>query len=113
MLVSFLFNYFCSGRNLGESIQAICRHVVREYRDLHDWLFAVPLAHFLTQASEPFSNDVLLMEEPKGKDDTWWGATGFDTKSVRERTFMGNRYTDNIVQILRQTLLAAQHVGCI
>ena len=74
-------------RNLGESIQAICRHVVKHYHDLHDWLFAVPLAHFLTQASKPFSTDVLLVEEPKRNDDLWWGASGFSTKPVREANF--------------------------
>jgi len=31
------------------------------------------------------------MEEPKHKDDTWWGAVGFETKAVRERTFSENR----------------------
>lgn len=74
-------------RNLGESIQAICRHVVKHYHDLHDWLFAVPLAHFLTQASKPFSTDVLLVEEPKRNDDLWWGASEFSTKPLREANF--------------------------
>ena len=78
-------------RNLGESIQAICRHVVKDYRDLHDWLFAVPLVHFLTQASKPFSNEVLVMDEPKPNNDEWWGANGFSTKAVRERTFTDTR----------------------
>ena len=64
---------------------------MRDIHDLHDWLFAVPLVHFLTQASEPFSSDVLLMEEPQPKDDTWWGADGFSTKPVRERNFTDNR----------------------
>ena len=32
------------------------------------------------------------MEEPKEKDETWWGANGFETKVVRERSFMGDRY---------------------
>lgn len=80
-------------RNLGEAIQAICRHVAKEHRNLHDWLFAVPLVHFLTRNSQPFSNSVLLMEKPKDRDDTWWGAEGFDTKSVRERTFEERRYS--------------------
>ena len=80
-----------SARNLGEAIQDICRYAARERYDLHDWLFAVPLVHFLTQTSEPFSNAVLLMEEPKGKDDTWWGGTGFETSSVRQRHLTGNR----------------------
>ena len=80
-------------RNLGEAIQAICRHVAKEYRDLHDWLFAVPLVHLLTRNSQPFSNSVLLMEKPKERDETWWGAEGFDTKSVRERTFEEQRYS--------------------
>ena len=74
-------------RNLGESIQAICKHVVKHYHDLHDWLFAVPLVHFLTQASKPFSTDVLLVEEPKRNDDLWWGASEFSTKPVREANF--------------------------
>lgn len=82
---------FLSTRNLGKAIQAICRHVAKDRYDLHDWLFAVPLVHFLTQASKPFSNAVLLMEEPKRKDDTWWGANGFETKSVREKTFTESR----------------------
>lgn len=83
-------------RNLGEAIQAICRHVAKEHHDLHDWLFAVPLVHFLTRVSQPFSNSVLLMEKPKDRDDTWWGASGFDTKSVRERTFTEHRYRCNM-----------------
>ena len=78
-------------RSLGEAIQAICRYIAKNRYDLHDWLFAVPLVHFLTQASEPFSSSVLLMEEPKQKDDTWWGATGFETKSVREKNFTEHR----------------------
>ena len=82
---------FVTLRLLGESIQRLCRHVAREYRDAHEWLFAVPLAHFLTQASKPFGKAVLLMEEPNAKDESWWGADGFDTKSVRERNFAKNR----------------------
>ena len=81
----------CYARKLGEAIQAICRHVAKECDSLHEWLFAVPLVHFLTQASEPFSSDVLLMEEPKRNDETWWGATGFETKCVRERSWTENR----------------------
>ena len=64
---------------------------MRGYHDLHEWLYAVPLVHFLTQASEPFSNEVLLMEEPKPNDDTWWGANGFTAKTVRERNFTDSR----------------------
>ena len=62
---------------------------MEDNHDLHEWLFAVPLVHFLTQVSEPFNSDVLLMEEPK--DDTWWGANGFPTKTVREGNFTDNR----------------------
>ncbi|XP_022783821.1 E3 ubiquitin-protein ligase rnf213-alpha-like [Stylophora pistillata] len=74
-------------QSLGEAIQSICKHVAANHHYLHDWLFTVPLVHFLTQVSQPLNNSVLLMEEPKEKDDTWWGANGFDTKSVRERKF--------------------------
>ena len=81
-------------RNIGEAIQGICTHVSKDHPDIHDWLFAVPLVHFLTQVCAPFDCSVLLMEEPKGKDETWWGADGFETKVVRERSFMGNRYFD-------------------
>ncbi|KAJ7355102.1 hypothetical protein OS493_027891 [Desmophyllum pertusum] len=79
-------------QNLGEAIRVICRHASENHHDRHDWLFAVPLVHFLTQVSQPFSNSVLLMEKPKDKDDTWWGASGFDTESMRKRTFTKNRY---------------------
>lgn len=65
--------------------------MVKDYYELHDWLFSVPLVHFLTQVSKPFSNDVLLMEEPKHNDDTWWGANGFETKSLREKPFTDKR----------------------
>ena len=82
---------FVSFRLLGDSLQRLCRQVVREYHDAHEWLFAVPLAHFLTQASKPFDKAVLLMEEPNAKDESWWGADGFNTKSVREGTFAKNR----------------------
>lgn len=82
---------FVSFRLLGESLQKLCRHVAREYHHAHDWLFAVPLAHVLTQGLKPFDKAVLLMEEPNAKDDIWWGADGFNTKSVRERTFEKNR----------------------
>ena len=85
-MILFLF------RNLGEAIQVICRHASENHHDRYDWLFAVPLVHFLTQVSQPFSNSVLLMEKPKDKDDTWWGASGFDTESMRKRTFTQNRY---------------------
>ena len=64
---------------------------MKDNHDLHDWLFAVPLVHFLTRTSEPFGSDVLLMEEPTPKDDTWWGANGFPTKAVREGNFTDNR----------------------
>ena len=79
-------------RNIGEAIQGICRHVSKSHRDLHDWLFAVPLIHFLTQACAPFDSSVLRMEKPKEKDETWWGANGFETKAVRERSFIRDRY---------------------
>ena len=64
----------------------------KTHRDLHDWLFAVPLVHFLIQECAPFDSSVLLMEKPKKKDDAWWGANGFETKAVRERSFTGDRY---------------------
>ncbi|XP_068694638.1 E3 ubiquitin-protein ligase rnf213-alpha-like [Montipora foliosa] len=85
---------------LGESIQRVCRQVAKEYRDVHDWLFAVPLAHFLTHTAEPFSNAVLLMEEPSTKDDMWWGANGFDTKSVRGRTFGENSGPSSLLNMM-------------
>ena len=64
---------------------------MKDHNDLHEWLFAVPLVHFLTQVSEPFNSDALLMEEPKPNDDNWWGANGFPTKTVGERKFTKNR----------------------
>ena len=64
---------------------------MKDHNDLHEWLFAVPLVHFLTQVSEPFNSDALLMEEPKPNDDTWWGANGFPTKTMRERKSTKNR----------------------
>ena len=79
-------------RNIGEAIQGICRHVSKNHRDLHDWLFAVPLVHFLTQECAPFDSSVLLTEKPKEKDETWWGAKGFETKTVRERLSTRDRY---------------------
>ena len=86
------YMFFFFGRKLGQSIQGICSRVARRFGDLNEWLFAVPLVHFLTQTSEPFNNAVLLMEEPKNSDVTWWGATGFETKSVREKKFAEDRY---------------------
>lgn len=79
-------------RSIGEAVQGICRHVNKSHRDLHDWLLAVPLVHFLTQVCAPFDSSELLMEEPREKDETWWGANGFETKAVRERSFIGDRY---------------------
>ena len=78
-------------RTLGESIQALCRQVIRQCHDLHAWLFAVPLVHFLTQQSKPFSDSSLLMEMPKGKDESWWGSEGFQTRTVRDRSFVEQR----------------------
>jgi len=52
----------------------------------------VPLAHFLTQESEPFNAAVLLLETPQDGEDTWWGAGGFETKAVRERTVGDDGY---------------------
>ena len=82
---------FVSFRLLGESIQRLCSYVTREDCGAHNWLFVVPLAHFLTQASKPFDKAVLLMEEPNAKDEVWWGADGFNTKYVREKNFPKNR----------------------
>lgn len=79
-------------RELGESIQAMCRYAAKNHRHLNSWLFAVPLAHFLTQESEPFNEAVLLLEQPQDRDYTWWGAGGFETKAVRERTVGDDRY---------------------
>ncbi|PFX29705.1 E3 ubiquitin-protein ligase RNF213 [Stylophora pistillata] len=87
-------------QNIGEAIQAICRHVSKTHRDLHDWLFAVPLVHFLIQECAPFDSSVLLMEKPKEKDDTWWGANGFETKAVRERSFTGDRCPSKWIDLL-------------
>ena len=70
----------------------MCRYAVKNHRHLNSWLFAVPLAHFLTQESEPFNADVLLLEQPQDRDYTWWGAGGFETKAVRERTVGDDRY---------------------
>ena len=82
---------FVSFRLLGVSIQKLCSYVTRERSDAHNWLFVVPLVHFLTQASKPFDKAVLLMEEPNAKDEIWWGADGFSTKYVREKNFPKNR----------------------
>ncbi|KAK2555497.1 E3 ubiquitin-protein ligase rnf213-alpha [Acropora cervicornis] len=84
----------------GDSLQRLCRQVAKEYRDAHDWLFAVPLAHFLTQASKPFDKAVLLMGEPKAKEEIWWGAEGFDTKSVRKRTFGKNSGPSSLLNLM-------------
>ena len=70
-------------REIGEAIQKACKYVTKEMYDLHDWLLAVPLVHFLLQQSAPFQS-VMLMEKPR--DDEWWGAQGFETKAVRNRT---------------------------
>ena len=98
-------------RKLGEAIQAICRHVVKNHRDIHDWLFAVPLVHFLTQVSQPFNSSVLLTEKPENKDETWWGASGFDTKTVRERTFFEDRYFNHFV--IEEEIVSACHCSFI
>lgn len=78
-----------SSRCLGEAMQAICKDVAK--KGLKEWFHAVPFVHFLTGASRPFSKDVLLFEEPKENDDSWWGAVGFETKILRERNFPENR----------------------
>ena len=70
-------------------MQAICRDMAKE--GLNEWFRAVPLVHFLTGASRPFSKDVLLLEEPKANDDSWWGAVGFETKIPREKNFPETR----------------------
>ena len=92
--------FYKISRCLGEAIQAICKRVAKNHSDLHEWLYTVPLVHFLTQVSQPFSSSVLLMEEPKEKDDTWWGANGFDTKSVRKTQFVERRYSTLIYPVL-------------
>ena len=85
-----LCTWFC--RDLGESIKKICRHVVEHHSDLHHWLLAVPLVHFLTDQSRPFDKSVLLLENPKQQEqDEWWGVQGFKTKAVREASYHGER----------------------
>jgi len=88
------FNVFNNifNRELGESIQAMCRYAARNHHNLNSWLFAVPLAHFLTQESEPFNAAVLLLEQPQDRGYTWWGGSGFETKVVRERTVVDDGY---------------------
>ena len=70
----------------------MCRYAARNHHNLNSWLFAVPLAHFLTQESEPFNAAVLLLEQPQDRDYTWWGGSGFETKAVRERTVGDDGY---------------------
>jgi len=94
------FCAICHIRDLGESIQAICRQVAKDYRDVHSWLFAVPLVHFLTQESQPFNASVLLTEKPRDKDDTWWGAGGFETKAVREKTVTDDGCPSHMIETL-------------
>ena len=89
--IPYVFNDFFN-RELGESIQAICKYAAKNHRHLNSWLFAVPLAHFLTQESQPFNASVLLLETPRDRDDTWWGAGGFETKAVRDRAVGDDGY---------------------
>ncbi|XP_067056125.1 E3 ubiquitin-protein ligase rnf213-alpha-like isoform X2 [Acropora muricata] len=85
-------------RCLGEAMQAICKDVAK--KGLKEWFHAVPFVHFLTGASRPFSKDVLLFEEPKENDDSWWGAVGFETKILRERNFPENSCLSTLVESL-------------
>ena len=70
-------------------MQTICKDVAK--KGLKEWFHAVPLVHFFTSASRPFSKDVLLLEEPKENDDSWWGAVGLETKILREKNFPESR----------------------
>ena len=71
----------------------ICRHVVQDHSDLHHWLYAVPLVHFLTDQSRLFDKSVLVIDKPKQQqEDEWWGAQGFGTRAVRERIYYGGRF---------------------
>lgn len=35
---------------------------------------------------------MLLLETPRDRDDTWWGAGGFETKAVRDRAVGDDGY---------------------
>ena len=85
LLVVFNLLTLCF-RELGECIKKLCQRFVRTHSDLHHWLLAVPLVHFLTGQSQPFDKSLLLLEKPKQQQqDEWWGAQGFETKAVRRK----------------------------
>ena len=58
--------------SLANYLLQLCMYVIEYRRGVFHWLFAMPLLHFLSDTSKPFSFEELTLE-PGLKEDNRWG----------------------------------------
>ena len=71
--------------SLANYLLQLCMYVIEYRRGVFHWLFAMPLLHFLSDTSKPFSFEELTSEPGLKEDNNWWGTQGLDFKTVRRQ----------------------------
>jgi hypothetical protein len=77
----FIHFFFC--RRLQESIVELCQYAVNNYPDVHQWLLAVPMMHFLSESSQPYTT-VSSSTDPAQGETSYWGTNGLDLSNVQK-----------------------------
>lgn len=72
-------------RTLADYMRRLCNYVIEHRFGMFNWLFAVPLLHFLSKSSAPYCLKMLSPEPSSVKDDSWWGIEDLNLRKVRQR----------------------------
>lgn len=72
-------------RILANTLLQLCTHVIDYCPDNLNWLFAVPLIHFLLELAEPFSFPDQRFKPSSLRDNSWWGAEDMVFQRLRDR----------------------------
>ena len=82
-------NFKCYCRLLADNLLSLCTYVIKDRPGISDWLFAIPLLHFLSGTAKPYLADILFSNvtppEMKDLEDSWWGSQGLNLIGVRQR----------------------------
>lgn len=72
-------------RILANRLLQLCTSVIDCCPDNLNWLFAVPLLHFLLELAEPFSFADQRFKPSSLRDNSWWGAEDMVFQRLRDR----------------------------
>ena len=60
-----------------DAVLAVCTSLSQSAKPCHDWILAMPLVHFLSDAATPFEYPIKAVSQAKPD---WWGLCGIGSK---------------------------------